>query len=43
MILHMEHRHIAETCFSGDETKKALWDQATELATKMVLQSFNLL
>ena len=32
MIWHMEHRHTGETCFSGDEAKKALWDQAIESA-----------
>ena len=32
MIWHMEHRHTGETCFSGDEAKKTLWDQAIESA-----------
>ena len=32
MIWHMEHRHTGATCFSGDEAKKALWDQAIESA-----------
>ena len=32
MIWHMEHRHTGETCFSGDEAKKALWDKAIESA-----------
>ena len=32
MIWHMEHRHTGATCFSGDESKKALWDQALESA-----------
>ena len=31
-IWHMEHRHTGATCFSGDEAKKALWDQAIESA-----------
>ena len=34
MIWHMEHRHTGATCFSGDESKKALWDQAVESAEK---------
>ena len=32
MIWHMEHRHTGATCFSTDESKKALWDQAVESA-----------
>ena len=32
MIWHMEHRHTGETCFSGDEAKKSLWDKAIESA-----------
>ena len=32
MIWHMEHRHTGATCFSGDESKRALWDQAVESA-----------
>ena len=32
MIWHMEHLHTGETCFSGDEAKKALWDMAIESA-----------
>ena len=32
MIWHMEHRHTGATCFSTDESKKALWSQAVESA-----------
>ena len=32
MIWHMEHRHTGATCFSADESKRALWDQAVESA-----------
>jgi hypothetical protein len=32
MIWHMEHRHTGATCFSTDESKKALWAQAVESA-----------
>ncbi len=32
MIWHMEHRHTGATCFSADEAKKALWDQAIDSA-----------
>ena len=32
IIWHMEHRHTGETFFSGNETKKALWDKAIESA-----------
>ena len=34
MIWHLEHRHTGATCFSGDESKKALWDQALKSAEK---------
>ena len=34
MIWHMEHRHTGESCFSGDEAKKGLWDQAIESANE---------
>ena len=32
MIWHMEHRNTGATCFSADESKKTLWDQAVESA-----------
>jgi len=28
----MEHRHTGETCFSGDEAEKDLWDQTLDSA-----------
>jgi hypothetical protein len=28
----MEHRHTGATCFSADESKRELWDQAVESA-----------
>ena len=34
MIWHMEHRHTGATCFSADDSKRALWDQAVESAEK---------
>ena len=32
MIWHMDNRHTGAICFSGDESKKALWNQAVESA-----------
>jgi len=32
MLWHLEHRHTGATCFSKDEEKKALWDEAMDAA-----------
>ena len=43
MIWHMEHRHTGATCFSADESKRALWDQAVESAKENGSQFINFL
>ena len=37
MIWHMEHHHSGADCFSSDESKRVLWDQALEYAKENVV------